>query len=120
MGLLVKNWESQNQHCMDEKPLLHEITKLVSECEKLGSFRPTMMNNFVWIANKVAIYDVEFDISGGRSPNKGSKKTRLDEPYEDLMVRIYSFSYCLLLRSIFSVYLKVIFFDTTTFVTFER
>ena len=72
---------------MDEKPLLHEITKLVSECDKLGKFRPTMINNLTWVAQKVALYDVEFDISGGRSPNKGSKKTRFDETIEDQMVR---------------------------------
>ena len=91
MVLLVQNWDSQNLPCMDEKPLLHEITKLVSECDKLGAFRPTMMNNLAWIAQKVAMYDVEFDISGGRSPNKGSKKTRIDETIEDVMVRIVFF-----------------------------
>ena len=90
MSLLVKNWESQNLPCMDEKPLLHEITKLVSECDKLGSFRSNMSNNLAWVGQKVALYDVEFDISGGRSPNKGSKKTRLDETIEDVMVRIKS------------------------------
>ena len=74
---------------MDEKPLLNEITKLVNECEKLASFRSAMTNNLVWIAKKVALYEVEFDISGGRSPNKGSKKTRLDDPIEDPMVRIF-------------------------------
>ena len=88
MGRLVNNWESQNLPFMDEKPLLNEITKLVTECDKLASFRSSMTNNLVWIGKKVALYDVEFDISGGRSPNKGSKKTRVDEAIEDQMVRI--------------------------------
>ena len=92
---------------MDEKPLLNEITKLVNECDKLASFRSTMTNNLVWIAKKVALYEVEFDISGGRSPNKGSKKTRVDEAIEDQTVRI-----CLLTHSvellIIIKYLKVV------------
>ena len=99
MGLLVNNWETQNLPFMDEKPLLNEITKLVNECDKLACFRSTMNNNLDWVGKKVALYDVEFDISGGRSPNKGSKKTRIDEPIEDPMVRI-----CLLTNSAQSSY----------------
>ena len=107
MGLLVINWESQNLPCMDEKPLLNEITKLVNECDRLASFRSTMTNNLVWIGKKVALYDIEFDISGGRSPNKGSKKTRLDEPIEDQMVRICLLTDSVTLRLVIK-YLKVV------------
>ena len=87
MGHLTSIWQSLNLTYMDEKTLLAEISKLVKSTNDVASARSTMNGNLAWIEQKVKLYDEEFDISGGKSPNKGSKKLKLDETLEPLSVR---------------------------------
>ena len=87
MGHLTSIWQSLNLTYMDEKTLLTEISKLVKSTNDVASARSTMNGNLAWIERKVKLYDEEFDISGGKSPNKGSKKLKLDETLEPLSVR---------------------------------
>ena len=72
MDHLVDHWEkSLKLPHMDKKPLLQEVTRLINSTEEIRLSRSINLNNLAYIAKKVREFDVEVDISGGRSPFKG-------------------------------------------------